>query len=81
MGDFTGDGIHKLTLDVTKENEINTAVATIIQAEGQIDILVNNAGIANKGTLSATTDNHYSLFHPEHRSDYRHLHGLVATDI
>lgn len=81
MGDFTGDGIHKLTLDVTKENEINTAVATIIQAEGQIDILVNNAGIANKGTLSATTDNHYSLFHPEHRSDYRHPHGLVATDI
>lgn len=59
MGDFSSDGIHKLTLDVTKEDEIDTVVTAIIQAEGQIDILVNNAGIANKGTPNATTDNHY----------------------
>ncbi|PIL31415.1 hypothetical protein GSI_06116 [Ganoderma sinense ZZ0214-1] len=51
MGDFSSDGIRTLTLDVTKEDEINTVVATIIEAEGQIDILVNNAGIANKGAI------------------------------
>lgn len=53
IGDFGSGNIHKLTLDVTKEDEIKAVVATIVEAEGQIDILVNNAGIANKGTLIA----------------------------
>lgn len=51
MGEFGNDGIHKLTLDVTKEDEIKAVVATVIRAEGQVDILVNNAGIANKGSM------------------------------
>ena len=54
MDGFSSGRIHQLTLDVTKEDEINTVVATIIHTEGQIDILVNNAGIANKGTLIQT---------------------------
>jgi NAD(P)-dependent dehydrogenase (short-subunit alcohol dehydrogenase family) len=34
-----------ISLDVTSDNQIQTAVATTIQQFGQIDVLVNNAGI------------------------------------
>lgn len=34
-----------ISLDVTSDNQIQTAVATTIQRFGQIDVLVNNAGI------------------------------------
>jgi len=34
-----------ISLDVTSDNQIQTAVATTIQRFGQIDLLVNNAGI------------------------------------
>ena len=43
--------IHKLILDVTKEEQVNEVVKTIIDREGRIDILVNNAGMANPGKL------------------------------
>ena len=43
--------IHKLILDVTKEDQVNEVVKTIIDREGRIDILVNNAGMANPGKL------------------------------
>jgi NADP-dependent 3-hydroxy acid dehydrogenase YdfG len=34
-----------LLMDITRENEVNAAVAAVLQAAGTIDILVNTAGI------------------------------------
>ena len=41
--------IHKLTLDVTKDDQVKGVVKTIIEREGKIDIVVNNAGMAVPG--------------------------------
>ena len=41
--------IHKLTLDVTKDDQVKEVVKTIIEREGKIDIAVNNAGMAVPG--------------------------------
>ncbi|TKX69230.1 SDR family NAD(P)-dependent oxidoreductase [Halorubrum sp. SP9] len=43
--DVTAPNQHAITLDVTAEEEIHSAVDTIEQEEGSLDILVNNAGI------------------------------------
>ncbi|AWB45216.1 short-chain dehydrogenase [Paenibacillus sp. CAA11] len=40
-----------LKCDVTQEDEIKAAVATIIEHWGKIDILVNNAGVASAGSV------------------------------
>ena len=45
--------IHKLELDVTKDESAQAVVHKVIEREGQIDILVNNAGMSNSGTLRA----------------------------
>lgn len=37
--------IRPITIDVTKEETIKSAVQKIIEEAGQIDILVNNAGV------------------------------------
>jgi len=34
-----------LLMDITRENEVNAAVAAVLQAAGTLDILVNAAGI------------------------------------
>jgi len=39
---------HGYVFDVTKEDEVNSAIATIEQEVGVIDILVNNAGIIKR---------------------------------
>ncbi|WP_019912693.1 SDR family NAD(P)-dependent oxidoreductase [Paenibacillus sp. HW567] len=42
-----------LKCDVTREGEIEVAVATILQHWGKVDILVNNAGVASAGSVEA----------------------------
>ncbi len=45
MDAFTAPTIEKLTLDVTKQDDIDQVVKTIIEREGRIDVLVNTAGV------------------------------------
>ena len=49
MQGFRSDGIRKLVLDVTCEDQIRNVVQTIMEKEGRIDVLVNNAGVGNTG--------------------------------
>ena len=39
------DGIEAMQLDVTRERDWATAVATIVHKHGRLDVLINNAGI------------------------------------
>ncbi len=45
-----------LQCDVSKQQNVLSCVADIIQSTGQIDILVNNAGISHIGTAISTTE-------------------------
>lgn len=52
-----GGKAYDLTADVTKESEVDAAVAEIIKKSGKIDILFNNAGICiHKDTLGASIE-------------------------
>lgn len=46
-----GDGVLTLTLDVTKDADWASAVATLEEQWGGLDVVVNNAGIASGGPL------------------------------
>ena len=50
LNDYQAKGIdaHGYVLDVTKEDDVNTVLATIEKEVGIIDILVNNAGIIKR---------------------------------
>jgi len=43
--------LHIVDIDVTRQDEIDAAVATIMANEGRIDILVNNAGVEYWGSI------------------------------
>jgi short-subunit dehydrogenase len=44
-------GVHVLSLDVTSEESIRTALTRIIDESGRIDVLVNNAGYGSYGSI------------------------------
>jgi NAD(P)-dependent dehydrogenase (short-subunit alcohol dehydrogenase family) len=48
-GDFT------LTMDVTDDQSVERAVATVLEREGRLDILVNNAGMGIAGPVENTS--------------------------
>ena len=45
-----------LKCDVSKSDEVNAMVASVLDAFGKIDVLVNNAGITRDGLLMRMTD-------------------------
>ena len=44
-----------LTMDVTDDQSVERAVATVLEREGQLDILVNNAGMGIAGPVENTS--------------------------
>lgn len=55
MQDLQSSGAITLTMDVTKEDDINNVVHKIKEEEGHLDILVNNAGYGQFGTIEETS--------------------------
>jgi len=55
MQDIVDKGGHALHLDVTKPDEITSAVNQIINDQGRINVLINNAGYAVYGSIEDTT--------------------------
>jgi NAD(P)-dependent dehydrogenase (short-subunit alcohol dehydrogenase family) len=51
QGEFSGDGITTLELDVTDEESMQNAVRTAEQNNGSIQVLVNNAGYGQYGPI------------------------------
>ena len=48
------DGIRHITADVTQREQVTSAIAAVLEAEGQIDLLVNNAGFGISGAVEFT---------------------------
>ncbi len=51
----TANGDFTLTMDVTDDQSVERAVATVLEREGQLDILVNNAGMGIAGPVENTS--------------------------
>ncbi|NJM68387.1 MAG: SDR family NAD(P)-dependent oxidoreductase [Acaryochloris sp. RU_4_1] len=51
MADIQAEGAKVLSLDVTSDRSMETAVEEILNTEGHIDALVNNAGYGSYGAL------------------------------
>jgi 1-acylglycerone phosphate reductase len=43
--------IERLVLDVTRDEDVERVVETVIEKEGRIDILINNAGVHCVGSV------------------------------
>lgn len=56
-----GLGATAVTLDVTKQDSIDAAVANVIAAHGRIDVLVNNAGVFDMGPFLDISRASYAL--------------------
>lgn len=57
------DGIHHLTADVTREEQVRSAIDTVVRQEGRVDILIACAGfgIAGAAEMTASRDAHAQL--------------------
>jgi NAD(P)-dependent dehydrogenase (short-subunit alcohol dehydrogenase family) len=51
----TPAGFRMLEMDVTREESVRRAVATLLEQAGRIDVVVNNAGIALAGAIEDTS--------------------------
>ncbi|HEY4812571.1 MAG TPA: SDR family NAD(P)-dependent oxidoreductase [Solirubrobacteraceae bacterium] len=51
IAELADAGCHTLALDVTDEESMGAAVATIEQAEGAVGVLINNAGYSQSGAI------------------------------
>lgn len=54
--DLSHERLHVVRLDVTKQEEIDAAVASALARFGRIDVLVNNAGYSMVGAVEETSD-------------------------
>ena len=52
--DFSCDGIHHLSVDVTNEQAVQAAIAHVAAETGKIDVLVNCAGFGISGAVEFT---------------------------
>ena len=55
MEGFQNLSIEKLALDVTSDEDVESVIKTILDAEGKIDIVVNNAGVLGISTFVLRT--------------------------
>lgn len=51
MEPLKDDGVVPMRMDVTDPESVETAVSTVLEAEGRIDVLVNNAGFGYFGAI------------------------------
>lgn len=55
MAGLKAQGVITLKMDVTKEDDVASATATIRKEHGGVDVLVNNAGFASYGAMEDTS--------------------------
>jgi len=56
-----GLSVQFIKLDVTKQNDWETAVNTLMEQHGRLDILVNNAGVYQRKPMHETSEDDWDL--------------------
>jgi NADP-dependent 3-hydroxy acid dehydrogenase YdfG len=49
IADFKSANIHKMALDVTSDENVQSVIQEILATEGKLDVVVNNAGRISPG--------------------------------